>query len=341
MKKYLVLAIALLIFSAASLSAQEVATITYLDGWVDIKAGSGLVDEAFIGDSLAPGNSVITGKDSYAELAENTGSTYRISPETVFTVKEMDVKGTKQSVLSTTIGSVAFKFRRTASAEPLVATNSTVAGVRGTEFTVYAGADGSSLIAVTEGLVEVEAEGVSVELNPDEAVEVKPGEPPGPKFKLLGKRLDFSEWNDGRKEEFIKDPVSALKAVDKRLDYFNSQVEELHPIFLEWQQQAKDERDQYSVILKEKGEAAANEYREKVIKTTSNNAIALSLNVRYYALSALSMRRYIVGNMYAEMKTRNIKNLDNPAYREFEQLYKNLLEKFEKISIPRLNETDI
>jgi hypothetical protein len=130
----------------------------------------------------------------------------------------MEDKGKKQSVLSVTLGEVAFKFRRAASEEPLIATNSTVAGVRGTDFTVYSGADGSTLIAVENGMVEVEAAGKSVELVKDEAVEVRPGEPPGQKFSFIGRELDFSSWNAEKKQtHFCDNPAEALKGVEKRL----------------------------------------------------------------------------------------------------------------------------
>ncbi|MDX9801870.1 MAG: FecR domain-containing protein [Spirochaetia bacterium] len=340
MKKYLLI----FVIAAACVSAswgEAVATVSYIDGWVDIKDSSGRTSEAFSGDELSAGNSVITGKDSFAELLEKSGSTYKISPETIFTVREMDVKGKKQNVLALTLGEVAFKFKKVASEEPMIATNSTVAGIRGTEFTVYAGADGSTLIAVASGLVEVEAAGKSVELNPDEAVEVKPGDPPGEKFQLLGKKLDFSTWNDGKKKDFLENPVAALEAVEKRLDYFNGKVLELHPVYLEWAEQLKEDRKEFAKIQSEKGQNEALEFREKVMSTSLANTINLSLNVRYYALSSLSMRRFILGNMYAEIKTRFMTKLDDPVYREFENVYKRVLEKFEDTSIPQINETDI
>ncbi len=340
MKKYLLFFIIAAVCVSASWG-QAVATVTYIDGWVDIKDSSGKVAEAFSGDEISAGNSVITGEDSFAELLEKSGSTYKISPDTVFTVREMDVKGKKQNVLACTLGEVAFKFKKVASEEPMIATNSTVAGIRGTEFTVYAGADGSTLIAVASGMVEVEAAGKSVELNPDEAVEVKPGDPPGAKFQLLGKKLDFSSWNDGKKKDFFDNPVEALKAVEKRLDYFNGKVLELHPVFLEWAAQVKEDRAEYAKIRNEKGEAAGNEYAEKVLNPSVRNATALSLNERYYALSALSMRRFIIGSMYAEIKTRYMAKPDDPVFREFLEVYSRVLQKFEETSIPQINETDI
>ena len=189
MKKILLI---LFILSSFYAFSNELVTVTYIDGWVDIKDSTGDLYEAMTGDEVKVGNSVITDDDSYAELREKeSGSTYNIKPNTVFTVREMEVGGTKQNVLSCTLGEIAFKFKRAGSIEPLIATNSTVAGVRGTEFRVYAGADGSSLIAVRSGMVEVESEGKSVSLEKDEAVEVRPGEAPGDKFSLKGKPLNF------------------------------------------------------------------------------------------------------------------------------------------------------
>ena len=134
-----------------------------LKGGLDIKTGSGDISEAFIGDEVTAGNSVITDDDSYAELEESSGSTYNISPNTVFTVREMEIDGTKQNVLACTLGEIAFKFKRAGSLEPLDCDKQYCSrGSGGTNFRVYAGADGSSLIAVRDGLVEVESEGKTV-----------------------------------------------------------------------------------------------------------------------------------------------------------------------------------
>ena len=340
MKKSIIF-MAIFILFASTIYAQSVATVSYVDGWVDIKDDSGKAMEALIGDELFHGNSVITGKNSYAELLEKSGSTYKMSPETVFAVRELEKNGKKESVLAVTVGEVAFKFNKVAASEPMIATNSTVAGVRGTEFVVFSAADGSTFIAVTQGLVEVEAAGKTVSLNPDEGVEVKPGSPPGNKIQLLGVPLNFTKWNDEKKLDFLKNPVEALKAVDKRLDFYNSKVQELYPIFKEMADNVNKlwaERDR---ILKEQGQAAAEQYDIAVLRPAGLNATYMGLNMRYYALSSLSMRRYIVGNMYAEIKSRYITKLNDPLFIEFNKLYNEVLKKFEEISIPQLDVADI
>ncbi|MCL2791474.1 MAG: FecR domain-containing protein [Spirochaetaceae bacterium] len=341
MKKNIIFILIFTIF-ASTLYAQSIARVAFVDGWVDVRTAAGVVDEALIGDDLSAGSSIITGRDGYAELLERpSGSTFRVSPNTVFAIREREVNGRNESVLAVAVGEVAFKVNRVAGSGTLVATNSTVAGVRGTEFVVFSGSDGTTLIAVAEGLVEVEAYGRSVELYADEAVEVRPGSPPGPKIQLLGRALDFSQWNESRRQEFLNDPVAALRAVDRRLDYYNEKIQELQPQFLEMTERVLQMWAELDRIYLEQGQDAATQYDRTVLGPASINAVHIGLNVRYYALSALSMRRFVVGNMYAEMKSRYITRLNDPVFIEFRNLYNEVLRKFEEITISRINATDI
>ena len=341
MKKNIIF-IAIFMMITSSLFAQSIARVSFVDGWVDIRTSAGKVDEAFVGNELFSGNSVITGKDGYAELLERaSGSRFRISPNTVFAVREREVNGKNESVLAVAVGEVAFKVNRVAGTGTSVATSSTVAGIRGTEFVVYSGSDGSTFIAVSEGLVEVEAFGRSVQLHADEAVEVRPGNPPGPKIQLLGRSLDFSQWNDGKKQEFLNNPVAALRSVDRKLDYYNTQVQELHPKFLAMAERVSRGWEERDRIFKEKGQAAVDQYDRDGFRAAGIDAMHMGLNMRYFALSALSMRRFVVGNMYAEMKSRYITKPNDPVFVEFYRLYNEVLRKFEEITIPQIDKTDI
>ncbi|MCL2294043.1 MAG: FecR domain-containing protein [Spirochaetes bacterium] len=339
-KKLIFLAVFLAL--APALFAQSFAVVTFVNGWVDIRNNSGAEVEAFIGDNVFIGNSIITDRDSSAELRERaSGSTFRISPNTVFAVREREVAGQRENVLAVAVGEVAFRVNRVAGHAPTIATHSSVAGVRGTEFTVFSGADGSSLIVVTEGAVDVEAFGRSVRLNPDEAVEVRAGQPPGERIQLMGRPIDFAAWNEGRREAFLNDPVGALRAVDRQLDYFNNRVRELYPRFLEILEEINKKRVEHGRILEEQGEEAANQFVNTILRPSMINSIHVHLNMRYYALSALSMRRFVVGNMYAEMKSRHIARLNDPVFMEFYKLYNEVLRKFEEITIPQISEIDI
>ena len=125
----------------------QTADLVFVDGWVDIKS-AGETFEAFAGDTLRTGESVITGSDSYAELAQKNLSTIIVKPDSIFTIREIETDSGRETVLSTTVGAVSFKFGKLLGKEPMLATPSAVAGIRGTELTVYAGEDGSTLFAV-------------------------------------------------------------------------------------------------------------------------------------------------------------------------------------------------
>ncbi len=331
----------ILFFTAAFIFSDEIATITYLEGWVDIKTGSGDISEAFIGDEVTAGNSVITDDDSYAELEESSGSTYNISPNTVFTVREMEIDGTKQNVLACTLGEIAFKFKRAGSLEPLIATNSTVAGVRGTNFRVYAGADGSSLIAVRDGLVEVESEGKTVSLSKDEAVEVRPGEGPGDKYSLKGKPLNFAAWNKEKEKEMLEDPQASLKGIEKRLKYYDEKIDELDAQFIIKKTLLDAETAKYQKMLDDKTIEKLDDEKKQLLRDLNNEAGILFLNKRYYTLTSLSMRRFIISKIYLLMKTKYIMKTDDPTYMDFMKIYNGMLKSFEDTVVPHLVEADI
>ena len=137
-----------LFFAAALPSAAQVASIDYLQGWVDLRYPSGDVVEAMIGDELEKDDTVITGDDGTATLARQGAAEIVINPNTVFSIREIDSGGQKETIMHTALGSVKFKFMRLFGIEPKISTPSSVAGVRGTEFTVYAGDEGSALFTV-------------------------------------------------------------------------------------------------------------------------------------------------------------------------------------------------
>ena len=129
---------------------------------------------------------------------DQKGVTIKIAHNTVFTLMEKAQGNQSTSVLSVALGSIKFRYDKLTGTEPQVRTNGAVAGVRGTEFTVFSGADGSTLFAVDSGQVTVEAAGQSVDLAASEGVEVPLGKPPGDKFTVQRDQVNYSTWNDGQ-----------------------------------------------------------------------------------------------------------------------------------------------
>lgn len=293
------------------LSFAEQADIVYAEGIVDLKYSDGELVEAFIGDYMETGDTIITGEDSLAELEKQSGATIKVAPETIFMLQEVERNGEKRNVMSTTLGAVRFKFDRLTGKEPIIATPTIVAGVRGTEFQVFAGADGSTLVIVDTGKVAVESQGETVELLPEEGVEVESGQAPGEKFKVFRGELDFSAWNSKRLDTLVDDPAGTIAGIERAMDAWRENILELNPRFEANKERLESETDKLVEIGNDKGKDARKEYYEKTVFPLEVETSFMRLNLRYYALSALSFRRFVLGSMYAQVKSAYINRLDS------------------------------
>ncbi len=327
------------ILVSAGMYAQN-ADITYIDGYVDLKSRSGM-QEAQEGDVIHNGDSIITGDDSYAELEQQNLSSITVKPNSIFTIQEREGLRGKETVFSATVGEISYKFGKLLGKEPAIATPSMIAGIRGTELTVYAGEDGSSLIAVKSGKVVVNAQGKSVDLTANEGVEVKAGSAPGRKFTLKGREMNFSRWNKEKYEVLMADPVAGLKRLGKRMNRFEQNIQKLSSLLQTMKKERDTLRIKMKLIQKKKGDAAAVAFYNKNIFPLEKKLGPVYINIRYYSLSALSYRRFILGKLYLTMKERYFLNPHNREYLAFLREYNSILSGFEKEVVPFLNVNDI
>lgn len=327
----------LLLLVAATLPADD-ASVTYLEGEPEVRTAAGRTDWLDFGSSVRPGDSVVTGRWDFVELQQGNAATIRVNADTVFTIREVDRAGQRETVMSNSVGSVSYRFQRvTGRAQPLVGTTTTVAGVRGTELTIYAGADGSSLFLVESGLVEVSSAGRSVELSANQAVEVAVGREPGAVFEWKGRELDFSSWNQERIAQYLANPVEGTVALTKQLDEFIQGVTEFRALYEEYAAEYDREFERFQAM--EDGDEKES-LRQELLEfgpLTRTQA----LNYRYYALSGLSLRRFVLGRMYVELKTRYILDQRNPRFQAFLAEYSRFLEEFEQGVTPGLVDADI
>jgi hypothetical protein len=294
----------------------------------------------YIGDILDTGDTVTTGYDGFVELDQD-GLVLKINPDTVFTLQEKEEKGEKSGVFSLALGSIKFRYDRITGKEPMIQTASCVAGVRGTEFSVYAGADGSALIVVDSGLVEVESAGKAVQLTAEEGVEVQPGEPPGDKFAIKSDQIDYRSWNDDKLQAMLDDPLLAMERISDRLDYYVDNVTEYYTLLKEYERKVEDAREKANEVFEKEGKDAAAKHQEENLFPLSQKRRNSFINVRFYSLATLSLRRYVTGRLYLYMKSRYITNPDSELYQSFESLYYDFLEEFEEVIIPHIVEIDI
>lgn len=315
------------------------ATVVYTEGTSRIKSASGALREADFGSTVTYGESVITGKDGNTELKLQDGSTIRVTSNSVFNYSSTGSGSDSRPVLATSAGKIAYKISKVTGRSPVIQTNSMVAGVRGTEFTVYAGRDGSVLISVEEGIVDVASQGESVELLANEAVEVAPGEKPGAKYVWLGKELDFSDWNAGKNAEFLADPLAGLeKAASQLKDYKDSLFALKAPYEAATERWRKATED-YKTVLAEGNEEKTKQFQRESLFPAQDERATLILDIRYYALNYLSVRRYVLSNMYMEMKSRYPLK-QGEREKAFFARHAELLALYEMDIVPELNEND-
>lgn len=331
----------LFLATALSVSAQD-AEVAYLEGFPELKTSGGSRYELNFGDPVESGDSVITGSTDYAELERGPGNTIRVNENTVFTLQQVERDGRTDTVLQNTVGSVTYRFNQVTGREPRIGTASAVAGVRGTELTVYAGDDGTSLFAVESGLVDVEAEGETVSLTENEAVQIAPGEAPGEKFEWLGEELDFSTWNAERLDAFLEDPLEGLVRIERRMEFFAEEAEAMYAAFEEGRAEADAVRERIEQMQADGADPEEiQSFRREELTPLTERYNTFGLNYRYYALSALSMRRFVLGKLYMQMKTRYALDWDNPIYIDFVEMYNSILADYEARIVPRLVEADI
>ena len=329
------------LFLTAALAAGAVpAGVAYTEGEAAVRFKSGTERDAAIGDILNTGDGVRTGADGLVEL-EQKGVTLRINPGTVFTLMEKEQKGKSSGVLALILGSVKFRYDRLTGEEPLIQTASCIAGVRGTELTVYAGVDGSALIVVEKGAVSVEAEGSSVDLAPEEAVEVRPGQPPGAKYRPPSVKIDYRRWNDEKLQGLMADPAAAMQDVVDQLGFYAAKTTEAFELYQDFSARLQREREVKKELVQAERIDEAQTLEREVIFPLAVETGNLVLNYRYYAVAALSLRRYVGGRMYLLLKAGQIRNPEDPSLNAFLERYREMLAAFEERIVPRLLEVDI
>jgi hypothetical protein len=326
---------------AASLSLSAIpADITYSEGDASVRLKSGKQQDAEIGIAVNTGDTLKTGADGLVELNQK-GVNIKIAHNTVFALMERAQGNQTTSVLSVTLGSIKFRYDKLTGSEPQVRTNGAVAGVRGTEFTVFSGADGSTLFAVDSGQVTVEAEGKSVDLGASEGVEVPLGKPPGDKFTVHRDQVNYSTWNDDKLQAMLADPEAAMTSIETAMAGYITDVNDYAALFIEYKQKLDAERANRQKITDEKGKEEGTKYETDVVFPLMVQTSSLSLNLAYSSLAALSLRRFVAGRLYILLKSRLIAHPDDQMWIGFTSRFGNLLEQFEEAITPHLVEANI
>ncbi|MFP4509912.1 MAG: FecR domain-containing protein [Spirochaetaceae bacterium] len=328
-----------LLLIAPALLAQDAETV-YVEGFPELRDTSGRLSELFFGDMVGGGDRIITGGGDFVELQLENGNSITVESNSVFDMQDYDDGGETRTGFSNSRGAVTYRLDVLTGRQPRIQSANAVAGVRGTVFTVFAGDDGSSLFLVESGRIAVTAQGEEVEIGEDFAVEVGSGEAPGEPFEVLRGSLDFSGWNGGRQEALLENPVVAAEGAYRRLQEL---VRELNVAVAEYEplrQQLSEAREEATRIFEDEGQDAVDAFREENVRPLELATPRRFLNVRYWALSAVSLRRNVFGRMYSLLKSTYITEPENPDWVAYQQVHEQALSLFEEAVVPWLVPAD-
>ncbi|MFO7678814.1 MAG: DUF5666 domain-containing protein, partial [Chloroflexota bacterium] len=181
------------ILSTALSTAPNLASLTDIQGFVEIQEADGSWQTVSGMGALAAGTQIRTGALSSAKLTFYDNSVAQIGPESGLTIAQLDAQrledGFRTVVLNQWQGesSHAVQFRGDGGSRYEVVTPDGAGVARGTKFQVTVSPEQFSRIAVTEGLVDVSGSGQTVSVSAGKLTTVPANEPPAvPAFAITG-----------------------------------------------------------------------------------------------------------------------------------------------------------
>jgi hypothetical protein len=247
------------------------------DEWKDLKVGTELVT----------GDIIETGMNSEAILLDR-GSEIYISENASFTISEKYEEGKKRSAFMLFLGRMKFKLAKSAESEPDIQTQTVNLTIRGTEFEVGSGYDGSTIVVLEQGSVAVQGESSELVLEEGEGTEVQFGEEPSEKFNVLTEVVDWDTWLQSSQEAVRGNETALLGRIQDRFESISQEIGNNELI----REEALMEKERFTTQRNELIEAGKNEeaseYAKKAV-SENKKAFHSLVNIRFLALSSLGL----------------------------------------------------
>ena len=157
------------LFFAVTLLGKSVATITAIKGDVSISTVQGIT-EASLGDKLDPSDRVLTADNSMAQIIFNDETIVTLGKNSNFYIKkylytDKENSSVKFNLLKGAIRTITGKIGKMAPQKFKIATKTATIGIRGTNFTVFDGEDGTQQVYCTYGAVDVGVNQSNIRVN--------------------------------------------------------------------------------------------------------------------------------------------------------------------------------
>ena len=212
MKKYILLVLLITLFTTGGsfLYSQEggIGKVVFISGTCFVKPANQVYIPLKLGDVIKSSDTIKTDPDSSVEIKLHSGNRILVEGDTILRIESSLLENNSYTSLGLLIGRIQLLVTKLMPNKEVFSVNTlaTVAGIRGTRFTVSAAEDGTSLIEVTEGIVQAETDEKSYILERGAIAEFYiTGEK-----KDLKKRPNYMKWRERITEKIKKDPETAL-----------------------------------------------------------------------------------------------------------------------------------
>ncbi len=216
----------LIVFTVTSLVAGEetpVGEITEISGYVTVTGSDGRKVDGRKGLPLFPGDQLLTAKSSTVAFSLQQGSIFRLGEEAQVSIDELSSPDMEdaQPILRLALGYLWSKIQSLTgkTTAPVLHTPTAVIGVRGTEFDTVVSMDGTSIVAVDEGAVEVEAEDEKALVNEGRMTQTEVGaKPTAPVSAIPKEKRDWQAWRKQRVKMLFKNLPRMAPKYRKRFE---------------------------------------------------------------------------------------------------------------------------
>jgi hypothetical protein len=280
-------------------------------------------EELDVGMDLTSGDIVKTGTSSEATLVDE-GTEIFIMENSTFTVSEKYVNEKRKPGFMLFLGRMRFKLARGEKEEPEIQTQTVNLTIRGTEFEVGSGHDGSTLVVIEDGVVAVKGNTRELVLEKGEGTEVAFGEEPTEKFEVMTRVIDWDDWLKLSKESVKGNEAGLLERILTRFRGIEEEIRENEKIREEALTQKEEylkKRDEY--LAQEKQQEAA-EYSKKG-RSVSKTAFHAFVNIRFLALSCIGLID-LADSIYSGVEAPEKELTD--TYDEIHSIYAQIEEKY-------------
>jgi len=274
------------------------------------------------GMTLVSGDIVKTGSGSEVTLIDD-GSEIHIMANSKFTIAQKYVQDQKKPSFMLFLGRMKFKLGKTAKNEPDIQTQTVNLTIRGTEFEVGSGFDGSTIVLLNEGSVAVQGRESELVLHQGEGTQVAFGEEPTEKFNVMTRVIDWDKWLAESRESIEGNEVPLLKKILDRFHDIDADIKK-NEVVRQDAQKKKDEFIKERDKLLDEGNKDADQYSKKAGEQ-SRLAFHAFVNIRFLALSSIGL---------FDMAERIYTGLEKPPkeatdlFEEIKKIYENIEAKY-------------